>query len=68
LQLGGKQRPGLPNLPGVTIKLSWPFPDPSGFEGSEAARLEQTRQVRDAIKAKIESWCAEVCSLETRAG
>lgn len=50
-----------PVFPGVTIKLSWPFPDPSSFQGSEAARLEQTRQVRDAIKAKIEQWCASVC-------
>jgi arsenate reductase (thioredoxin) len=52
----------------VTVKLSWPFPDPSSFQGSEAARLEQTRQVRDAIKEKIEEWCAEVCPLEMRAG
>jgi arsenate reductase len=57
-----------PIFPGVTVKLSWPFPDPSGFQGSEAARLEKTRQVRDAIKARIEGWCAEVCLLETRAG
>ena len=51
-----------PIFPGVTVKLSWPFPDPLGFQGSEAARLEQARQVRDAIKARIEKWCAEVCS------
>ena len=57
-----------PIFPGVTVKLSWPFSDPSRFEGSEAARLEQTRQVRDAIKAKIEAWCDEVCPLETRLG
>jgi arsenate reductase len=50
-----------PIFPGVTIKLSWPFTDPSGFQGSEVARLEQARQVRDAIRAKIESWCAEIC-------
>jgi arsenate reductase len=56
-----------PIFPGVTVKLSWPFPDPSTFQGSEAARLEQTRLVRDAIKARIEDWCAEVCSAETSA-
>jgi arsenate reductase len=56
-----------PIFPGVTVMLSWPFPDPSIFKGSEAARLEQARQVRDAIKTKIETWCAEVCLLETGA-
>lgn len=56
-----------PIFPGVTVMLSWPFPDPSSFKGSESARLEQTRQVRDAIKAKIEDWCAEVCLMETGA-
>ena len=50
-----------PIFPGVTVMLSWPYPDPSTFKGSEAARLEQTRLVRDAIKARIEKWCAEVC-------
>jgi arsenate reductase len=50
-----------PIFPGVTVMLSWPFPDPATFKGSQAARLEQTRLVRDAIKARIERWCAEVC-------
>ena len=53
-----------PIFPGATINMSWPFPDPSSFEGSHEARLEQTRQVRDAIKARIESWCAEECPFE----
>lgn len=51
-----------PIFPGVTVMLSWPFPDPSTLRGSEAARLEQARHIRDAIKARIESWCAKVCS------
>ena len=55
-----------PIFPGVTVKMSWPFPDPSGFHGSDAARLEQTRQVRDAIRARIEKWCADVCPAEMR--
>jgi arsenate reductase len=50
-----------PIFAGVTVMLSWPFPDPSTFKGSEVARLEQTRLVRDAIKARIERWCVEVC-------
>jgi arsenate reductase len=50
-----------PIFPGYTIMLSWPFPDPSTFQGSQAARLEQARLLRDAIKARVEDWCAEVC-------
>lgn len=57
-----------PIFPGVTVKLSWPFPDPARFEGSEAARLDQTRLVRDAIKARIEHWCAQVCPEKAYAG
>lgn len=48
-----------PIFPSATINMSWPFPDPSSFEGNHEARLEQTRQVRDALKARIETWCAE---------
>jgi arsenate reductase len=50
-----------PIFPGLTKRLYWPFPDPSKFQGSQAEKLEQTRQVRDSIKAKIEAWCAETC-------
>lgn len=52
---------GCPLFPGVATRLHWPFPDPSSFEGTEGAKLEQTRRVRDAIKAKVEEWCAAVC-------
>ncbi|MGA2280800.1 MAG: arsenate reductase ArsC [Verrucomicrobiota bacterium] len=50
-----------PVFPGVTERLHWGFPDPSGFQGTPAEKLAKTREVRDAIKAKIEQWCAEVC-------
>jgi arsenate reductase (thioredoxin) len=53
---------GCPIFPGVATRLHWPFPDPSSFQGSDAAKLEQTRHVRDAIKAKIEEWCESVCA------
>jgi len=49
-----------PIFPGVTTRLHWSFPDPSKFEGAE--KLAKTGEVRDAIKKKIEQWCAEVCS------
>jgi arsenate reductase len=52
-----------PIFPGITTtQLHWSFPDPSAFQGAE--RLAKTRAVRDAIKEKIEQWCAEVCCLE----
>jgi arsenate reductase len=54
-----------PIFPGVTKRLHWSFPDPSGFQGTPEEKLAGTRTVRDTIKAKIESWCAEVCSAAT---
>ena len=52
-----------PVFPGVTTRLHWSFPDPSKFQGTHGEKLEQTREVRDAIKQQIENWCAEVCRL-----
>jgi arsenate reductase len=51
-----------PIFPGVTIRLHWGFPDPSSLQGTHEERLAQTREIRDTIKAKVEQWCAEVCS------
>jgi len=51
-----------PIFAGVTRWLHWCFPDPSSFQGTPEAKLAGTRTVRDAIKAKIASWCAEVGS------
>jgi arsenate reductase len=50
-----------PIFPGKTTRLHWGFPDPSAFAGSHDAKLEKTRQVRDAIKQKIEQWCEQMC-------
>jgi arsenate reductase len=50
-----------PIFPGVSGRLHWSFPDPSGFQGTPEEKLAKTREVRDAIKAKIRQWCAEVC-------
>jgi arsenate reductase (thioredoxin) len=50
-----------PVFPGGTIRLHWGFPDPSGFQGTPEERLAFTRMVRDAIKLKVEHWCAEKC-------
>ena len=51
-----------PIFPGVTQRLHWSFADPSQFKGTHDERLARTRDVRDTIRAKIEAWCAEVCS------
>jgi arsenate reductase len=53
-----------PVFPGVTTRLHWSFPDPSGFKGTHAEKLAGAREVRDAIKQKIEDWCAEMCPQE----
>ena len=52
---------GCPIFPGVTTRLHWPFDDPSKFTGTHEERLEQTRRVRDQIRAKIDSFCGEQC-------
>jgi arsenate reductase (thioredoxin) len=54
-----------PIFPGVTTRLHWGFPDPSSFPGTHEERLAGTRRVRDAIKAKIEAWCDEVCATKS---
>lgn len=50
-----------PIFPGVTTRLHWGFPDPSSFTGTPEEKLTRTREVRDEIKARVESWCDEVC-------
>ena len=52
-----------PIFPGVTTRLHWGFPDPSAFRGTREEKSGKVREVRDAIKEKIEQWCAEVCVL-----
>jgi len=45
-----------PIFPGINKRLHWSFPDPSQFEGSHEEQLTKTREVRDAIKEKLEAW------------
>jgi arsenate reductase len=51
---------GCPIFPGITTRLSWPFPDPSRVTGTEAERLQKVRAIRDDIRAKVEQWCEEI--------
>lgn len=52
---------GCPIFCGVTTRLHWPFDDPSKFTGTHEQRLEETRRVRDQIRARIDSFCEEHC-------
>lgn len=50
-----------PVVPGVTQRLHWGFPDPSGFTGTWEERLQKTREVRNLIEERIKAWCASTC-------
>ncbi len=50
-----------PVFPGGGRRLHWSFPDPATTQGTNDERLEQTRNIRDHIRAKISAWCSEVC-------
>ena len=50
-----------PIFPGHAQKEHWPFPDPSTFIGSHEEKLAKTREVRDAIRARIGEWCKTNC-------
>ena len=46
-------------FPGLGQRLHWAFEDPVAFVGSEEARLQKFRQVRDQIDWRIRDWLAE---------
>lgn len=48
-----------PIFPGKTKRIAWSFADPSGFTGTKDQIMEQTRQVRDAIRQKVEGFIQE---------
>ena len=45
-----------PEFPGGPRRLNWSFPDPSKFDGSHKEQIARTRELRDAIKKKIDDW------------
>lgn len=49
-----------PVFPGPATRLHWSFPDPATLIGNPEEQREQTRQIRDRIRAQIEGWCGEV--------
>ena len=54
-----KAEENCPVFPGPVRRLSWPFPDPSRFSGDDAAVAAKVRELRDAIKKRIEGFIAE---------
>jgi arsenate reductase (thioredoxin) len=56
-----------PIFPGPGKRLHWTFPDPSQLTGTAEEKLAQAREIRDAIRAKVENWCAEVAAPASRA-
>ena len=49
-----------PVFPGVSRRLHWPVPDPSGATGTEKAKKKVFREVRDAIDSRIKDWLEEL--------
>jgi len=45
-------------FPGMGQRLYWPFDDPDKYEGADPKY--EFRRVRDQIKARVQSWLAEV--------
>ena len=50
-----------PIFAGVAKRVHWSFRDPSALTGTREEKLAGVREIRDEIRAKIESWCDEVC-------
>jgi arsenate reductase len=49
-----------PIFTGMGVRLHWPFEDPAAFEGTDEAKMEMFRQVRDQIEARVASWVDEL--------
>jgi arsenate reductase len=53
-----------PIFPGVAKRLHWSFPDPSSLTGTEAEKLQRTRQIRNEIRSKITRWIAAFAPID----
>lgn len=49
-----------PIYPTQGERLHWSFPDPSSFSGTFEERLVRTRDVRDAIRSRVDAWVASL--------
>jgi arsenate reductase len=48
-----------PKFQGQPTRLDWSFPDPAKFHGSQKEQIARTRELRDAIKLRIDDWYAQ---------
>lgn len=56
-----------PVFPGNVRRLRWLFPDPAAATGTDEEVMGEFRAVRDAIRARIESWLAAGAPLDDEA-
>jgi arsenate reductase len=49
-----------PILPGVSVRLYWPFDDPLESAETETEKLKRFRKVRDEIYSCVQTWVEEV--------
>jgi arsenate reductase len=54
-----------PIYPTSGERLHWRFADPSSFAGTFEERLARTREVRDAIRSRVEAWATSVEASQT---
>jgi arsenate reductase len=45
-----------PFFPGGGVRLHWSFEDPAAYKGSQEAKLQKFRQVRDLIEVHLRNW------------
>lgn len=45
-----------PFFPGAMRRVHWNLPDPAEVAGSRTERLDAFRDIRDAIKARLDRW------------
>ena len=51
-----------PTFPGRAERLHWPMPDVGRHAGSAEEQRAQAREVRERIRAKVESWREVFCA------
>jgi arsenate reductase len=54
-----------PYFPGKVQRLHWNFRDPSALSGTHSQKFQETRNIRNEIKAKVESWARSILQKET---
>ncbi len=53
-----------PVFPSCKARFHWSFPDPSKFVGTDEEKIEQVREIKNQIKAKIEEWINNIDRVE----